>query len=279
MKKFAQRHAVSASLLVIAAAVFAFTFVASPVFAQADGQRLDAPAAAPSAASAPTAKAILAMAESDYYVLQGQGVKAFQCDIQPNWAKLITDPAKLKLVRPIEYTAVIDEQGGVQVSPFRADKAAIDPSLDQIVGGVQQLISGFFQTWNPLVFSGVFSPAQDGGLGFSSQADGYHFTQATGGTNVDMTLTKDALVTEMKVTTADSVIVMMPTYVPTNGGLMLLTGLNNDINNGTQKVDLQIAYQPAEGFQLPSTVSYQVTLPTQVVDIEMSLSDYQVVKR
>jgi hypothetical protein len=94
-----------------------------------------------------------------------------------------------------------------------------------------------------------------------------------------MTLTKDALVTEMKVTTADSVIVMMPTYVPTNGGLMLLTGLNNDINNGTQKVDLQIAYQPAEGFQLPSTVSYQVTLPTQVVDIEMSLSDYQVVKR
>jgi hypothetical protein len=259
-------------------------FAAGSASAQ-NGTKLDGPvskpAPAPTRSPAPPSAmkaAILRKAESDYYILQSQGLKAFQCSIQPNWSQVVTDPAQLAAVRQVQYTAVIDAQGGVQVNPFQPNGLPIDPSLNQMVSGLQETITGFFQTWNSMVLTGMFSADSDTQLVYSSQADGYHFSQKSANTSVDITLTKDALMTAMKVTTQSSVIAMQPAYIATDKGL-LLTSMNSDIDNGKQKVNFQIQYQDVESFEMPAMAAYQVTLPDQVVSIDMSFSAYQIVKQ
>jgi hypothetical protein len=255
---------------------------AGPASAQ-NGTKLDAPVSKPAPARSPAPPSamkatILHKAESDYYVLQSQGLKAFQCTIQPNWSQIVTDPDQLAAVRNVQFTAVIDAQGGVQVNPFLPDGSTIDPSLNQLVSGLQQTVTGFFQTWNSMVLSPMFSADTDPQLVYSAQADGYHFSQKSASTSVDITLTKEAVMTAMKVTTQSSVIAMAPAYIATDKGL-LLTSMNSVIDNGKQKVNFQIQYQNVEGFEMPAMTAYQVTLPDQVVSIDMSFSAYQIVKQ
>lgn len=248
-----------------------------------DGKALDAPVSTPPAvpshpvAASVTRASILRKAESAYYILQTQGLKSFQCDITPDWPALITDPAQLALVGKIQYSAVIDDQGAAQVTPFLPSGAPIDASQNQMVSGMQQTISGFFQTWNSLMLSPVFSATTDDQLVYSVQPDGYHFAQKNTDTNVDIVMTADGVMTTMKVVTADSVIVMYPKYTKTDAGLVL-TSMNSDINHSTQKVNFQIDYQIVEGFALPQKVSYQVVLPTQTIAVDVSLADYKIVK-
>ena len=230
---------------------------------------------------------LLLKARQIYYVLQNQGMKSFQCTIQPDWAKFakfmtqngtVVDQAKIALITPVAFTAVVDEQGNATATPFLASGGSVDPTVDQMVSGAKQVIEGFFKSWGSVVFTGIFAPSDDQNLTMVAQPDGIHFSQKTGEANVDIVLNRDSLLTSMKVTTTSSIIVMNPKYSKTDKGL-LMSSLNSDINNGTQKVNFEVQYQTVEGFQLPGKVSYQVTFPTQAVSIEMSFSNYQIVKK
>jgi hypothetical protein len=238
--------------------------------------------------STPPDKAqLLLKARQIYYVLQNQGVKSFQCTIQPDWAKFAkfmtqngtsVDQAKIALITPVAFTAVVDEQGNATATPFLASGGSVDPTVTQMVGGAKQVIEGFFKSWGSVVFTGIFAPSDDQNLTMLAQPDGIHFSQKTGEANVDIVLNRDSLLTTMKVTTTSAIIVMNPKYSKTDKGL-LMTSLNSDINNGTQKVNFEVQYQTVEGFQLPGKVSYQVTFPTQAVSIEMSFSGYQITRK
>jgi hypothetical protein len=230
---------------------------------------------------------LLLKARQIYYVLQNQGLKSFQCTIQPDWAKFAkymaqnstsVDDAKIALVTPVAFTGVVDEQANGTATPILPAGGIIDPSVDQMVGGAKNIIEGFFKSWGSVVVTGIFAPSDDANLTFSEQPDGYHFSQKTGDANVDIVLTRDSLLTSLKVTTTSSVIVMKPKFAKTDKGL-LLSSLDSDINNGTQRVNFDVQYQTVEGFQLPEKVSYQVSFPTESVSIEMRFSKYQITKK
>jgi hypothetical protein len=230
---------------------------------------------------------LLLKARQIYYVLQNQGLKSFQCAIQPDWTKFAkymtqnsvsVDDAKIALVSPVAFTGAVDEQGNGTATPILPAAGIIDPSVDQMVGGAKNIIEGFFKSWGSVVVTGIFAPSDDANLAFSEQPDGYHFSQKTGDANVDLVMTKDSLLTSLKVSTTSSVIVMKPKYSTTDKGL-LLASLNSDINNGTQKVNFEVQYQTVEGFQLPEKVSYQVSFPTESVSIEMRFSKYQISRK
>jgi hypothetical protein len=285
MTKFKIGPATFLPLTLLIAAALGVALAPGHAFAQ-DGKRLDAPAPAPAPPLArPSAQAssamkdlILRKAEGAYYILQVQGLKSFQCVIQPNWAQIVTDPTQLALVSPVQFTAVIDDQGAATVTPFLPSGAAIDPSLNDLVGGLQQTVEGFFQTWNSMVFSRVFSPGDDDQLVYSSQADGYHFAQKTSDANVDIVMTRDALMTAMKVTTSSSVIAMAPVYIATDNGL-LLSSMNSVIDSGKQKVNFQLQYEMVDGFEMPAMAAYQVIFPDQTVSIDMSFSSYKIIRQ
>lgn len=237
--------------------------------------------------TAPPDKAqLLSKARQIYYVLQNQGMKSFQCTVQPDWAKFAkfmtqngssVDQTKIALITPVAFKTVVDEQGNATATPFLASGGTVDPAVNQMVGGAKQVIEGYFKSWGSVVFTGIFTLADDQDLVMAAQPDGIHFSQKTGDATVDLVLNRDSLLTSMKVSTTSAIIVMNPKYSKTDKGL-LMTSLNSDINNGTQKVNFDVQYQTVEGFQLPGKVTYQVTFPTQAVAIEMAFSNYQITK-
>jgi len=261
-------------LTLIVATALAFSPVASQTSAQTTANKTDK-------------KEILTKARQSYYVLQNEGLKSFQCVIQPDWKQLLAYlmqkpvpadsplPAKLSAV---QYSAVIDEQGSVKLTPSRPAGANFDSELDQIITEGQQVVDGFFKSWVPMLVTGAFPADQDQNYDLSDQPDGYHLVQKVGDASIELILSKEIVLTAMKVTSSTVNVLMLPKYLKTEKGL-LLTGVDTDINKGTQIVNFQVQYQTIEGFQLPDKVSYQVTSPSYKASFDLGFTHFLLTKR
>jgi len=240
-----------------------------------------------SVAKTPDKKTILEKALHTYYILENQGLKSFQCTVQPDWKKftdaVIPKPTtgedpRLALLLPVQYSVAVDIQGDPKITPILTTGGTLDPSVQGVVAGIQQTVLGFFQSWDSLVLSSFFSPSQEAAYTISEQPNGYKITEISGELNIEVLLTKDFLLTTMKSTAPGMVIFQKPQYTRTDKGL-LMTGMDDDINNGSQKVNIQIQYQTIEGFQLPGKVTYQVTFSGQTIPMDFTITKYQLPKR
>jgi len=233
-------------------------------------------------------KVVLQKALQTYYILENQGLKSFQCVVQPDWKKFMDAAAqkpatgedpRLALLIPVQYSVVVDSQGDPQITPVMTTGGTSDPSVEGVVAGAQRTILGFFQSWDSMVLTSLFSPAEEDSYTLSQQPEGYKLTEIIGEQHIELSLTKEFVLTTMHVTAPGVVISINPKYTKTDKGLLLMTGMGGDINNGSQKVSVQIQYQTIEGFQLPNKVSYQVTFSGQTIPMDMNFTKYQLIKR
>src|SRR5580698_4378988 len=97
----------------------------------------------------PDKNEVLRKARAAYYVLQNQGVKSFQCLIQPDWKMFLESAARttlsnsdpqLILLNHVQFAVAIDEQGTTTVTPSLSTGGEIDHSVDQIVTGIKQTL-------------------------------------------------------------------------------------------------------------------------------------------
>ena len=232
-------------------------------------------------------KTVLQKALQTYYVLENQGLKSFQCVVQPDWKKFMDTEAqkqatgedpRLAMLSPVQYSVAADNQGDPKITPIRPSGGSPDSSVDQMVAGAQKTILGFFQSWDSMVLTSLFSPTTDDGYTFSEQPDGYKLTTVAGEQHIEISLTKDFVLTLMHVAAPGVVISIVPKYTKIDKGLLLMTGFDDDINNGSQKLSVQIQYQTIEGFQLPSKVSYVVSFSGQTVPMDLYFTKYQLPK-
>lgn len=256
----------------------AVVFAVTPVAGQSPTQ---------SAAKPVDKKALLEKALHTYYILENQGLKSFQCTVQPDWKKFMDTMAqkpatgedpRVALIMPVQYSVTIDNQGDPQITPFLTTGGTVDPSAQGIVAGAQKTLLGFFQSWDSMVLSSLFSSSEEPSYTLLEQPDGYKLNEISGELNIEILLTKDLLFTTMKSTAPGVVILIKPQFTKTDKGL-LMTGMDDDINNGSQKVIVQIQYQTVEGFQLPGKVVYQVTFSGQTVALDFTFAKYQLTKR
>jgi hypothetical protein len=231
-------------------------------------------------------KTVLEKALRSYYILENQGLKSFQCTVQPDWKKFIAamqkpgageDP-RLALLLPVQYSVAVDDQGDPKITPILTTGGTLDASVEGVVAGAQRTILGFFESWDSMVLSSLFSPSEEDGYTLVEQPDGYKLTEVSGELNIEILLTKEFLFTTMKSTAPGVVILVKPQFTKTDKGL-LMTSMDDDINNGSQKVTVQIQYQEVEGLQLPSKVSYIATFSGQTVPLELAFTKYQLAKR
>lgn len=231
-------------------------------------------------------KEVIKNAQTSYYNLQAQGLKTFQCNVEPDWAKFLEnvnkkpippDAPQLKMMKALRFSVSIDEQGQSKITPFMATGENVDPSLNQMIAGFQEMISGFYQTWTSMVLINPFPEAYES-LALQQEGDGYRLSGKDGGSDVEIALNKSYVITEMKVTSKDSMIIVFPRFAKTDKGL-LLTDIDSDINNGQQRVIFSIQYQAIQGLNLPNMALFKVTLPGQEIAVEMAFSKYQVTKR
>ncbi len=198
-------------------------------------------------------KEVLKNAKASYYTLQAQGFKGFKCTVAPNWEKFMKDinapnDGKLALLQPVRFSVSIDEQGQSTITPFTTTGAKVDPSIDQMINGFKDMLAN------------------------------YRIVGKDGASDVVINLTKDYVITEMNVTAEGTDIKMFPKFAKTDKGL-LMTDIDSDINHGQQRVAFGIKYQEVQGISLPGQTWIKVTLPAQVVAVEMTFSNYEVTKR
>lgn len=275
MNRSSKSNAVFSWLALLLVAAFAITPVAGQAPAQSAAKPLDR-------------KTVLEKARQTYYILEDQGLKSFQCVVQPDWKKFIDsmvqkpangeDP-RLALLMPVQYSVAVDNQSDPKITPIMTTGGTPDSSVEGVVAGAQRTVLGFFQSWDSMVLSSLFSPTEEQSYTFSEQPAGYKFAETIGELNVELSLTKDFVLTSTKSTAPGVIILIYPKYTKIDKGLLLMTGMDDDINNGSQKVSVQIQYQTLEGFQLPSKVSYQVTFSGQTVPLDLNFTKYQLTKR
>jgi hypothetical protein len=238
------------------------------------------------AAFAADVSQVIKNARDSYYTLKSQGLKTFKCDAQPDWQKILekidmhpvsaTDP-RLKKLAGLHYAVAVDEQGQATVTPYMVNGGPIDPSMDQMVSGMQQMLSGFYQTWTAMVITNPFPETYDG-LKLRQEGDNFRVL-VNDPTGTEILLDKNYTVTEMKMKLNDSTVLMFPKFDKTAKGF-LLTSIDSDINNGQQKVTLTIQYQEMQGLQMPNLVQYKVTLPNdRIITADVAFSKYQITKQ
>jgi hypothetical protein len=275
MKTFASGR--TTMIAVVCALAAAFAIAAGPVARPANGQ---------GTANKLSKVEVLQKAHAAYYTLQAQGLKNFQVNIEPNWKQFIDDmkrtqapsEQKMAVLSLIQCSVTVDSQGAATVTPYSTDGKPIDHIADDSVSGLKQMVQGFYQTWSAMVITSVFPDVQDTSFTMQEQSDGYLFTGSGPSAGQEFVLSKDYLLTSMKVVSGGTLVAIIPKYTKIDKGL-LLTGIASDINNGAQQIGIQIQYQLISGFQLPTHVWFRITAPNQApILIDMEVNKYQVNK-
>jgi hypothetical protein len=264
-------------ITLLCAVAAAFAFAASPAARPAPGQL---------SATKVTKREVLQRAHDAYYTLQARGLKSFQVNIEPNWKQFIDDMKKtqapseqrMAVLSLIQCAVTVNGQGEATVTPYSSDGKEIDHIVDDSVGGLKQMVQGFYQTWSAMVFTSVFPDVDDTSFTMQEQVDGYLFTGSGPSAGQEFVLSKDYTLMSMKVVSGGTQVAMTPKYTKIDKGL-LLTGISSDINNGAQQIGIQIQYQLISGFQLPTHVWFRITAPSQApILIEIEFNKYQVNK-
>jgi len=152
---------------------------------------------------------IVRQAREAYCSLRGHGLVAFQANVQPNWRILLkglADPARVdetvKILSKLHFSLSLDENGVVKVS-HQSDASAENEkqfasSFSQMFTGMEQMMSGFFDTWKPFMLDSPL-PAVDSDYQLEDKGSEYLITYKEGTADVETTLSKALVITELKV--------------------------------------------------------------------------------
>lgn len=188
-------------------------------------------AQAPPAASADS-KAVLAKARAAYYNLSSRGYQQYRFQAKPDWAIVLGDLAKtnptgydaaMALFSKLRFDVVVDGGGSAKISHNDVDSPneQTRAGLTQVYSGMDQMLTGFFQTWTPFMIETPFSHV---GSDLSVEAVGakYRVRWVEGGTTkVDILTDQAFAITEMKVTTPTFDSTIRPVFDRGSNGLVL----------------------------------------------------------
>src|SRR6266481_3457905 len=239
-------------------------------------------------------KAILRRARKASYNLRNRGLLEFQATVNPNWRLVLKDQfasdptsadAALKLLNGIHFTVAMDPAGVVKVT-HQTDVAAPNPKAEegfaQIYSGMEQAMTGFFDSWKPFMLTEPF-PEVESVYNLQKTPTGYLLTyQESENTDVATTMSKRLVITEMRVTTPAFKSVLKPQFVRSPQGLLLTRydAIYDGITDNSHVVlSVQIENQETSGQQLPSKLSLQGTSEGFPFSMELALGNYQVKNR
>ncbi len=212
----------------------------------------------------------LAKARQLYYTPVDGGLKAFHCDVDFDWKEFIQkassqavpdDDARLKYLRSIQMSVDDDLRGGGELhwnAPAPAPDDA-ESSVSKIRDGMQQVWSGFFQSWNSFATGDLVT--LDGRASTERTGNGYHVAVRTGPSLAEELYDNNLLLKTVHVTTPNLESTMTPTFSPGPHGLQLTAVSSSYKQPPTAQpteVTMNVSYAPVGTFQLPSGLSVSV---------------------
>lgn len=245
------------------------------------------------AAHAVDRKDVVNRARQSYYSLRGLGLVQFQSNITPTWEvtlqnDLRNDPAGaqagIKMLNSLHFAMTLDEKGKVKVdhradTPAPNEKAAA--AFNQIYSGMDQAVSGFFETWSMFMLSSPF-PETDSEYQLEDLGAEYRLSYKDGPAEVVTSMSKDLVITEIKVTSPEFFSSIRPQLSRTPKGF-ILSGYAADYRPtsgpGVVKLDVKLDYQDVQGLQLPRKLNLDSVYDGSPNQMELVFSDYQVKTR
>lgn len=209
-------------------------------------------------------KEIIKQARSAYYSLQSQGLVEFQCNMAPNWEALLQETRKtdgpgvdraIRTLKQLQFTVALGSAGSAKVThtTVAATNDQMAEGLNQIYSGMEQMVSGFFDTWSPFMRTSPF-PEVEGSYELADQGGQWVLSYKEGTAAVVTTMGKDFAIHELKVETSEFLSSLQPQFTRSHGGF-LLTGYQADYRgksaSDATKLKVGIDYQEVSGLQLP----------------------------
>lgn len=233
---------------------------------------------------------IVKRARQSYYSLRAVGLDEFQSTVKPNWEKVLNDQgisdakqvqAAVALLNGLHFTMFLDQRGNVSVkhtAEIEPPNDQVRKGFEQIYGGIEQAVSGFFATWSLFMLN---SPFPEAGSSFLLEDMGsqYRLSYKDGSSNIVMFMSKDLVISEIQVTAPEFLSTIRPEISKTANGFVL-TGYVGDYSptSGPGKVHLSVKIEntPVNGLQLPVTLIADSTMDGAPTHMELAFSEYHV---
>lgn len=236
-------------------------------------------------------KAVLLQARESYYSLKSRGLANFQCNFSPNWNAVLQEERKtnpnevehrVSVLNHIQFTVVVGTSGSAKITHnnYVPENSNDAQGFDDIYNGMQQAISGFFDTWTPFMMTSVF-PDVDGDYALVDKGDQWLLSYKEGAdTDIATTMGKDLVLRELKVNTPQFSSSMRPHFTNSAQGF-LLSAYEADYKATSDLVHLEavIGYQTVNGFQLPQKLTFSGTNAGKSFQMEIAFSGCQATRQ
>lgn len=251
--------------------------------------------AAPSLASAQAVankQAVLSQARQSYYNLRSEGLSTFQCSVTPDWGSLLKaqrqqDPegtdAAIKTLSQLHFSVTLGSDNGVKLThnELTDQTDQMMAALKQIYGGMEQMASGFFDTWKLFMLNPPF-PELSSEYQLASAGPEYKLSYREDLADVVTTMGRDFAISNLKVTTPEFDSSIQPTFSRTPKGFVLNSyeaSYKSQKADETTQLKVLIDYQEVSGLQILQKLNLSGTYGGIPFAVVLTFSDCQVTKK
>lgn len=241
-------------------------------------------------ADRPDKREIVKKAQAAYYSLRSHGLDGFDASVQPNWRlvlkdQLAQDPAGaekgLVMLNGIHFKISLGQDGKVTIT-HHEDVAPVNEQaadgFQKIFGGMEQAMSGFFDSWSPFMLTSPF-PDPAANYTLENVNDQYRLSYTEGTASIATTMSQGLVISEIKVDSPEFKSVLKPQFSQSAQGL-LLSGYQATYQGAgggdAVQLNVRIENQPVNGLQLVRKLNLDGSYQGTPFQMELVFSDYQV---
>jgi hypothetical protein len=237
-------------------------------------------------------KDVLRRARLAYYSLSDAGMTEFACAVAPDWSALLADERKndpaaadraTATLNQLRFNATLGPDGKIHLTHnnLASDNQAMVDALSQIFTGMEQMTSGFFDTWKLFMISPPF-PNVESEYQLENLGPQYRLSYKEDNADVVTTMDTDFSINQLKVTTPEFNSAIWPKFTRTPKGLLFTsyeaTYFSNKPGETTQ-LKVAIGYQEVSGLELVQKLDLRGSYGGSPLSVQLSFSDCTVKKQ
>lgn len=236
-------------------------------------------------------KQIIRDARNAYYNLRSEGLAEFQCSVTPNWKALLADLSRsdpdaadraVKTLSNLHFNARLGRDGKVRIThnDLAAQDQKMADALQQIYGGMEQMTSGFFDTWSAFMLNHPF-PEVESEYQLKALGPDYLLSYKDGPSDVTATMGRDFAIHHLKAKSTEFDSTLEPKFTKTPKGF-LFTSYEATYESGSAsestQLKVQIGYQEVERLLLVQKLNLSGSYGRSPFAIEVTFSDCKVTR-
>ncbi len=236
-------------------------------------------------------QSVLSQARQSYYNLRTEGLSTFACSITPNWELLLQKEREqnpegvqtaINTLNQLHFNLSLGPDNAVKLThnELTGQSPQMMDALKQIYGGMEQMASGFFDTWKLFMLSPPF-PEVNSQYQLEAAGGQYRLSYREELADVVTTMGRDFAISNMKVTTPEFDSSIQPSFSTSPRG-WLLTAYDATYNSqkpgDATQLKVSMKYQDVEGLKMPQKLNLSGTYGGNPFAVELTFSDCQVTK-